>query len=92
MRESIEKLLFLGLDINAQNSEGETPLLVLLSPPIVVSEHYFTTVECVIEHGADPRIAKKGGITALDLARKSFPWSYPAYRLIQNSIKALNLK
>ncbi|CAH0048542.1 unnamed protein product [Clonostachys solani] len=92
MNKSIETLVSLGVDINAQNSEGETPLLVLLSTPMVDSEQFFSTVEGVIKNGADPRIPRKDGITALDLARKGFPWSYPVYRLIQNAHKALDLK
>ncbi|CAG9982688.1 unnamed protein product [Clonostachys byssicola] len=89
---SIKKLVSLGVDINGQNSEGDTPLLVLLSASVTNSEHYFSTVEAVMQSGADPRISRKDGTTALDLARKDFPWSYPAYRLIQNSIKAFDSK
>lgn len=64
--DCIELLLEYGADVNAQNSDGRTPLHRLYS------ERYDKIAEWLIGCGADPHIADRRGVSAYDLAPKYY--------------------
>jgi ankyrin repeat protein len=60
IQEAIEK----GADINVQDEEGNTPLILALAEEAVNDE----TIECLLDCNPDVTIADKDGITPLHLA------------------------
>ncbi len=64
-------LLENGADVNQPSKYGDTPLTMILQPPL--PSHWFDAVELLMAHGADPTIANDDGESALELARKSPP-------------------
>lgn len=62
-------LLEQGADPNRSSKYGDTPLTMILQPPL--SDHWLDAVELLMAHGADPAIANDEGASALDLARKA---------------------
>jgi ankyrin repeat protein len=71
IREAVETLLNKGEDPNRQNSDGETPLLLLLTN--VTKESRKRVLPCLktlLAHGADPMILDSSGNTGLFAAAK----------------------
>ena len=59
---SVEALLAGGADINRLSGDGITPLMM------AAGYGYSDTVQLLLGHGANPRIADPGGFHAIDLA------------------------
>ena len=76
---SIEEILIHGADINAQNNQGQTPLM--LACRYDKNADFIT----LLEHGADVNIKDKSGKTALDYAKERFCY-YNHTRLYMQSI------
>ena len=57
--EAVKKHLAAGADVNAKNENGETPLHLAPTPPIV---------ELLIAEGADVNAKSRSGLTSLHLA------------------------
>ncbi len=76
---SIEDILIHGADINAQNNQGQTPLM--LACRYDKNADFIT----LLEHGADISLKDKSGKTALDYAAKHFCF-YNHTRLYMQSI------
>lgn len=76
---SIEDILIHGADINAQNNQGQTPLM--LACRYDKNADFIT----LLEHGADINLKDKSGKTALDYAAKHFCF-YNHTRLYMQSI------
>jgi ankyrin repeat protein len=64
-------LLENGADVNQPTKYGDTPLTMILQPPL--PGHWFEAVELLMSQGADPTIANDDGDTALALAQKVLP-------------------
>lgn len=64
---AIAALLDAGANPDGTDSYGTTPLMM------AAGYGYTTIVKILLAHGADPRIATKDGITAIDLARSGVP-------------------
>jgi Ankyrin repeats (3 copies) len=61
-------LLEHGADPNPRTRYGDTPLNVMLDPPLPA--HWREAVELLMQHGADPAIANDDGESPLDRARR----------------------
>jgi hypothetical protein len=64
---SVEALLTGGADVNRLSGDGITPLMM------AAGYGYSDTVELLLHHGANPRIADPGGFRAIDLAMAGVP-------------------
>ena len=64
---STAALLDAGANPNGTDSDGTTPLMM------AAGYGYTDIVKLLLAHGADPRVATRDGITALDLARSGVP-------------------
>ncbi len=77
--ESVQLLLDKGLDINARNKYGNTPLIEAVDSYIVRYNHhgavgdYEGTIKLLLENKADPNIKNSEGYTALDMAKGFAP-------------------
>ena len=72
-------LLSKGADVNAQNNEGQTPLIYLYDTHF----EYEKMVPLLLEHGANPLIRDKTGKNALDHARDRAKGVEPKWRIDQ---------
>ena len=66
--ELAEWLLKQGADPNPRTKYGETPLIVILAPPL--PGHWRAAVELLMAHGADPDAPNDEGETPVTQARK----------------------
>lgn len=58
--KELKEVLATGIDVNMKDNEGDTPLLLALSPNIMLnpcfSKDVVPLVELLLKHGADPKI------------------------------------
>jgi uncharacterized protein len=65
--ESVTALLDAGANANGTDASGTTPLMM------AAGYGYTEIVKILLAHGANPRLAMRDGVTAIDLARAGVP-------------------
>jgi ankyrin repeat protein len=68
-RRIVERLVRLGLDVNARDENGSTPLHLAVALPLQGPEP-LAIVKMLLAAGAQEQQANANGLTALDLARR----------------------
>ncbi|CBF86658.1 hypothetical protein AN2346.2 [Aspergillus nidulans FGSC A4] len=89
--DTLETLVSLGADPSQQNEDGHTPLHCLVKrsgrQPVLAPEDE-QAIRYLLEHGADPWIKDKCGMTVLDMAR-AYGWGELMGGILRSSFRRI---
>jgi ankyrin repeat protein len=67
--QKLESLMRRGADVNTQDGDGNTTLLLVVGVGAQIDSHYTKLITQLLNHGADPHLENKKGMSAYKLAK-----------------------